>query len=134
MRPIVGRVAGLIPADFGPALALANHQSWQGRRKGPVTARAGILLLPNGPWFPPLRPAPAAPMLAALPRPSRRPARSRAACPGPVPRGPADWCRGGRDRRARGCDLPDDVVPGRYLVAVRGDPGRVVHPLQVTDL
>ena len=90
-------------------------------------------LLPNGPWFPPLGPAPAAPMLAALPRPGRR--------LGPAPRVP-DRCfgvrligvPGGRDRRARGRDLPDHVVPGRHLVVGGGDTRRVVHPLQVADL
>jgi len=124
---------GLLPADTTAWIITAGHR-FPGTRKGAVTARTGILLLPNGPWFPPLGPARAAPVLAALPRPSRRPAWPRAPRPGPALRGPADRCRGGRDRGARGCDLADDVVPGRHLVAVRGDPGRVVHPLQVTDL
>ena len=124
---------GLLPADTTAWIITAGHR-FPGTRKRAVTARTGILLLPNGPWFPPLGPARAAPVLAALPRTRRRPAWPRAPRPGPALRGPADRCRGGRDRGARGCDLPDDVVPGRHLVAVRGDPGRVVHPLQVTDL
>src|ERR1019366_1190708 len=40
----------------------------------------------------------------------------------------------GRNRRARGRELPDRVVAGLNLVAGRGDPGRLVHSPELADL
>ncbi len=113
------------------AVLLVGYIAWNVLRH---RRRAAEGSLASGCWpRPGSRPArPCAP----LRRPAFRcPARGGVTGPrGVGPARPADRRAGCRDGRARSGDLPHDVMPGCYLVAGRGDAGRVVQPLEVADL
>src|ERR1700722_20447166 len=86
VKPGPGGINGRyrLAADYGRSIAVRPPSGPARSRRpmripdqrGPVTGRTGILLLPNGPWFPALGPARAAAVVAAGPGPGRGPARA----------------------------------------------------------